>query len=178
MSYCAKLPSEYLSDNLFVGSSFMCHTEAQAAVRDGYYTNCMWGSDYPHTEGTFQYPDSWDEYPVTHIAQRYAYYDTPEEPIRAMLGETAARVYGLDLDELRAVAARINAPTIPELHRPIYEAPSQTAVFAALVARRSAAGEGWLRSGSQLRRQPRHASGREPQHQLHPGVVSEPAANA
>ena len=107
ISYCKRLPSEYLKTNLFVGSSFMCHTEAVAAVRDGYYANCMWGSDYPHTEGTFQYPDSWDETPVTHIAQRFAYWDTPEEPLRAMLGVTAARVYGLDLDALSAVAARI-----------------------------------------------------------------------
>ena len=106
---------------VFVGSSFMCHTEAQAAVRDGYFGNCMWGSDYPHTEGTFQYPDSWDEYPVTHIAQRFAYWDTPEEPLRAMLGVTAAEVYGLDVNELTKVAARINSPTIEELRQPILE---------------------------------------------------------
>jgi hypothetical protein len=39
-------------------------------------------------------------------------------------------VYGLDLDELRTVAARINAPTIKELHTPIYEAPPGVNSFA------------------------------------------------
>jgi predicted TIM-barrel fold metal-dependent hydrolase len=129
-AFCKKLPSEYLKDSLFVGSSFMCHTEAQAAVRDGYYANCMWGSDYPHTEGTFQYPDSWDETPVTHIAQRFAYWDTPEEPLRAMLGATAARVYGLDLGELTGIAAGIDSPTMKELREPVFEAPPGVNSFA------------------------------------------------
>lgn len=130
LSFCPKPPSEYLKTNFFIGSSFMCHAEAKAAVREGYYGNCMWGSDYPHTEGTFQLPDSWSDTPVTHIAQRFAFWDTPEEPLRAMLGLTAVQVYGLDGGKLSDIAAKINAPTIAELREPVYEPPEGVNSFA------------------------------------------------
>jgi predicted TIM-barrel fold metal-dependent hydrolase len=54
-------PSEYCRSNYFVGASFQSHTEAQAAVRDGYVDNILWGSDYPHPEGTYHYQDQGED---------------------------------------------------------------------------------------------------------------------
>jgi hypothetical protein len=58
----------------------------------------MWGSDYPHDEGTAQYSDE---------AIRLSFAGVPESEVRAMLGENAARVYGFDLAELEPLAARL-----------------------------------------------------------------------
>ena len=51
----------------------------------------MWGSDYPHLEGTA---------PFSHEAIRMTFGGVPEPEVRAMLGGNAAAVYGFDLDEL------------------------------------------------------------------------------
>ena len=64
------------------------------------------------------------------VVQKCIYWDTPEQPLRAMLGVTAARVYGLDLDELTAIAGRIDSPTIKELREPVFEAPAGVNSFA------------------------------------------------
>jgi hypothetical protein len=41
-----------------------------------------------------------------------------------MVGENAVRVYGMDGEKLREVAARIGAPTLDELDEPIDEVPA------------------------------------------------------
>jgi predicted TIM-barrel fold metal-dependent hydrolase len=116
---CPRLPSEYAREHLFVGASFMSHAEAEAAWEEGYATNYLWGSDYPHREGTFRYPDRWDETPLNHVALRFAFAGIPREPTRLMVGANAVDVYGLDDDALGRVADRINAPTFAELSEPI-----------------------------------------------------------
>jgi predicted TIM-barrel fold metal-dependent hydrolase len=65
----------------------------------------MWGSDYPHLEGTW---------PNTLKALRETFSTYPEEEVRAMLGENAARVYGFDADALQRVADEIG-PTLAEI---------------------------------------------------------------
>jgi len=47
----------------------------------------MWGSDYPHTEGTF--PFSIDRI-------RLDFFDVPEEETRKMVHANAAALYGID----------------------------------------------------------------------------------
>ena len=64
--------------------------------------NLMWGSDYPHLEGTW---------PNTMDALRETFGPYPEDETRALLGTNAARVYGFDLDLLAPIAARVG----PEL---------------------------------------------------------------
>jgi predicted TIM-barrel fold metal-dependent hydrolase len=120
---CPKGPSAYCKAGVFVGASFINHVEAQGASREGYWTNVLWGSDYPHQEGTFTYPDSWDEMPVTHTALQFAFGGLPANQVRAMLGENAARVYGLDMEALQQVADRINAPTMELINAP-FEIPT------------------------------------------------------
>jgi hypothetical protein len=83
----------------------------------------MWGSDYPHMEGTFQYPRSFDEPSVGRMAMRYTFAGLPDDAICDMAGENAVRVYGLDRDELAKVAARIGAPTLTELGTPLDAVP-------------------------------------------------------
>jgi predicted TIM-barrel fold metal-dependent hydrolase len=116
---CPRPPSEYCKTNVFVGASFMNAREARAAYEEGYDTNYLWGSDYPHPEGTFDYPNEWGDTPVTHLAQRFAFAEIPIDATRRMLGENAIDVYGLDRDELSAVANRINALTPAQQREPV-----------------------------------------------------------
>ena len=67
----------------------------------------MWGTDYPHPEGTW---------PNTIERLRSDFGDVPVGDTRQMLGETAARCYGFDLDALRPIADKIG-PT-PDGPRP------------------------------------------------------------
>lgn len=119
-----KKPSEYCRANYFVGASFQSRAEAEAAVHDNYFDNIMWGSDYPHPEGTYHYPSNPDEEPMTRQAMRCTYAGLPAEAVRAMLGDNGVRVYGLDADMLAQVAARINAPTLGELSNPLEKRPN------------------------------------------------------
>ncbi len=125
-----RLPSEYMLSNVFVGASFMSHFEAEDAVRNGYYTQYMWGSDYPHAEGTFQFPDSWEEPPSTQLSLRYTFHDMPEYAVRAILGENAMRIYGLNAAELTSVANRINAPRMSDIAEPLEQIPEKAGMHA------------------------------------------------
>jgi hypothetical protein len=86
----------------------------------------MWGSDYPHVESTFRYPGTDDfagEESIGKLALRFTFAGLPEDHVRAMLGLTAAKVYGLDVDELTAVARAIHAPTYADVSVPLTEPP-------------------------------------------------------
>lgn len=110
-----KAPSEYLHRNVFIGGSFLSRAEAEGAVRDGYADRVMWGSDYPHMEGTWQLGDT----SFTRLSLRATFAGLPEGVVRSMLGATAASVYGLDPVALAGIAERIGAPTFAELSEPL-----------------------------------------------------------
>lgn len=118
-----KPPSEYCREHYFVGASFQSCHEAETAILLGYAGNMLWGSDYPHPEGTYRYPEEAGETPMTHLAMRNTYRGLPGASVRGMLGENAIGVYGLDDTKLRDVARRINAPTLEELSHPIEGRP-------------------------------------------------------
>ena len=67
----------------------------------------MWGTDYPHPEGTW---------PHTQERLRGDFGGIPVEDTRKLLGETAARCYDFDLDALAPMADRIG-PTPADLGR-------------------------------------------------------------
>lgn len=113
-----ELPSEACRRSLYVGASFIAPFEAFDAERDGYADRLLWGSDYPHVEGTWQAMPEIDT-PTTHLALRHALAGRSADTIRAITGENAVGVYGLNLDALRTVAARINAPTLEEISVPL-----------------------------------------------------------
>jgi predicted TIM-barrel fold metal-dependent hydrolase len=124
-------PTAYLARNVFIGASFMAPFEAETAVRDGYWNNVVWGRDYPHVEGTYQYQDDCPDQPnFTRLSLRYAFSSLPPDKVRAMLGDNGVRIYGLDTASLQAVADRIGAPTLEELAEPISEIPKGGGVLA------------------------------------------------
>ena len=55
----------------------------------------MWGSDYPHDEGT---------YPYTALSLRQLFSGWPEAELRKVLSDNAAAMYGFDLGALAAPA--------------------------------------------------------------------------
>jgi hypothetical protein len=71
--------------------------------------NLLWGTDYPHLEGTW---------PQTREAIRNTFHAVPEDETRLILGETAAAVYGFDRAALWQVAQRIG-PTPAEVAAPL-----------------------------------------------------------
>lgn len=107
-----KGPSEVWRDNCFVGASFMRPHEVPLRDRIG-LDKIMWGSDYPHDEGTF---------PYTREGLRIAYAGLRREEVAAMVGGNAAHVYGFDLAALDRIAAKVG-PTVEEIAEPLREIP-------------------------------------------------------
>jgi len=97
-------PTEYFQRNCFLGSSFLARHEAHFCKELG-VDKFMWGSDYPHLEGTW---------PNTRKALTETFHDFAEEDIRAILGLNAAKVYGFDVDALSKIAQEVG-PTIAEI---------------------------------------------------------------
>lgn len=94
-------PTEYYRQNCWIGASFMPPHEGKLRHDVG-IDKLMWGSDYPHLEGTW---------PNTMKALHETFGDYPEDEIRDILGRNAAGVYGFDLSAVGAIAAEIG-PTI------------------------------------------------------------------
>jgi len=107
-------PSEYFTRNCFIGASMLSHREARAAIDTGLSGNVMWGSDYPHMEGTW---------PHTRLSLRKTFAGLPVDATARMLGGNAIEVYGLDRATLQAIADRIG-PTVAELDEPL-ETPAE-----------------------------------------------------
>jgi predicted TIM-barrel fold metal-dependent hydrolase len=90
-------PSDYFRRNVFLGASCMPRREAEMRHQIG-VGNIMWGSDYPHPEG------SW---PYTREQMIETFKGLPEGEIADMLGGNAAHIYGFDLEKLASIAARV-----------------------------------------------------------------------
>jgi len=97
-------PTEYFQRNCFLGASFLTAEEAADRHRVG-LDRFMYGTDYPHLEGTW---------PNTRKFLNETFHDFPEAEIHSVLGETAAEVIGFDVDLLRAAAERVG-PTVAEV---------------------------------------------------------------
>lgn len=119
-------PSEYCAEQVFIGASFLARFEIEDAMTKGYVDNLIWGSDYPHFEGTFQYGiTSPDGEPATKTALRFTFAGVPRAETRKLLGGNAMRAYGLDEAKLAKVAERIQAPTYEQLTVPLEELPDE-----------------------------------------------------
>ena len=88
-----RLPSEYAATNVWMGNSFQSRQEAVAAIEIGHEDRFLWGSDYPHPEGTFTYPDSPDDYPMTRLSLANTYHGLPLDKTRKLVGENALAAY-------------------------------------------------------------------------------------
>jgi hypothetical protein len=88
---------------------------SEVALREGIGVDrIMWGTDYPHYEGTS---------PYTREALRFTFSDVAPEEVAPILGLTAAKVYRFDLDALAPLVARIG-PTVAEVARPLEAVPA------------------------------------------------------
>ena len=104
----SRTPSEYMATNVWIGNSFQSRQEAEAAIAIRREDRFMWGSDYPHAEGTFIHTEDESVYPRTRLSIAHTYHGLPLEKVRKLLGENA---YGgfprLDAEVLSKVAADI-----------------------------------------------------------------------
>jgi len=112
-----KLPrsaTEYFEQSCFMGVSQPGPADAAArhAIGAGKF---MWGSDYPHDEGTW---------PYTREHLRQLFHDTDPSELQDLLAGNAAKVYGFDLTALAPIAARVG-PTVEELARPLDVLPDE-----------------------------------------------------
>ncbi len=89
-------PSEYWKTNCWVGASFMTREDCLDRHEIG-LDRIMWGSDFPHAEGT---------YPFSTEAISHTFAGVEPAEVRQMLGGTAAALYGFDLEILAPLAAR------------------------------------------------------------------------
>ena len=112
-----KLPSEYIGANVFIGASTMSKVELRRRYVNG-IDALMWGTDYPHPEG------SW---PNTIERLETDFQQIPVEETRLLLGLNAVRCYDLDVDGLTKIAENIG-PTPLELNQDLDLRTSPTAI--------------------------------------------------
>lgn len=101
-------PSEYWERQCHVGASFLPPRECAMRHEIG-LDQIMWGTDYPHTEGS---------YPFTreHLRNSFANVDPVE--VQQMVAGNVAKVYGFDLDFLAPLAQKFG-PTKAEIAVPL-----------------------------------------------------------
>ncbi|MEX1008660.1 MAG: amidohydrolase family protein [Acidimicrobiia bacterium] len=93
-------PSQYFARQCYVGASFLGPEESASRYDIG-VDKLMWGSDYPHIEGTW---------PHTETKLKEGFGDVPRVEVESMVGANAIEVYGFDRSALTDVASRIGPP--------------------------------------------------------------------
>jgi predicted TIM-barrel fold metal-dependent hydrolase len=93
----ARTPSEYWAERCWVTPSSVHPAEMEMRHEIG-ISRMMFGTDYPHPEGTWPNTLDWI---------RAAFVGVPEDEARLILGENAINCYGFDRDKIAAVAERI-----------------------------------------------------------------------
>ena len=101
-------PSEYFARQCHIGASFLAPNECAMRHEIG-IDRIMWGTDYPHIEGS---------YPYTRELLRLSFAGVEPAEIQQLVAENAARLYGFDLDALAPLAARVG-PTKREIAEPL-----------------------------------------------------------
>ena len=90
-------PSEYWQRQCHVGASFLVHKEVELRGQIG-VDKIMWGSDYPHAEGTWPHTKE-------KLAETFAGVAPAE--IARMVGGNAAALYGFAPEKLAPLVERI-----------------------------------------------------------------------
>lgn len=107
--------SEYFAQNVWIGVSQPGLADVAARHAIG-IDRFMWGSDYPHDEGTHPYTRE-------HLRSRFADVDPAE--VKMMLTDNAASLYGFDVEALAPLGAAFG-PTVDEIRTPIDAVPDKT----------------------------------------------------
>jgi predicted TIM-barrel fold metal-dependent hydrolase len=92
----SRKPSEYWYSNCFAGGSFLSRQEVGQRNEIG-IDNLMFGVDYPHHESTYPLTKEW-------LRATMGESGVSEDEAHKILALNAARLYGFDLDALRARA--------------------------------------------------------------------------
>jgi predicted TIM-barrel fold metal-dependent hydrolase len=108
-----KTASEYFQQNVWLGVSFPGPADARAAKETVGLDKFMWGSDYPHDEGT---------YPFSREALRQVFSDWSPADMQRILTDNVAKLYDFDVAALKPLADRFG-PTRSELAQPLLELP-------------------------------------------------------
>jgi predicted TIM-barrel fold metal-dependent hydrolase len=104
--------SEYFARQCWVGASFPSIPDAEVRKIMG-ADRFMWGSDYPHDEGT-------QPFSREHLRQVMGHLE-PEQ-IQQIVGTNTAELYGFDMEALRPAAEKYG-PTVAEIATPLEELP-------------------------------------------------------
>ena len=104
--------SDYWRQSCWMGASFPGPADVEALGTIG-LDRFMWGSDYPHDEGT-------PPYTVAHL--RLLFSDWSEADLRKILAENAAELYDFDLEALAPLAEQYG-PTVAEIATPLTDIP-------------------------------------------------------
>ena len=106
--------TDYFKQNVWMGVSQPRGIDVEARDEIG-IDRFMWGSDYPHDEGTYPYTRE-------HLRKRFSGVDP--SIVRKLLSENAAALYGFDLDALAPLAEKVG-PTVAEVATPIDDVPEK-----------------------------------------------------
>ncbi len=106
--------TDHFEQNVWMGVSQPKDADVEARGRIGLH-KFMWGSDYPHDEGT---------YPYTRENLRARFHDVPESGLRMMLAGNAAAFYDFDIAALDRLASEIG-PGVDEVATPIDGIPDK-----------------------------------------------------
>ena len=93
-------PSQYFTQNCWVGASLLSRTEVLARHEIG-VDKMMVGADYPHHEGTWRISN------IDYLQATFGGTGIPVAEARKLLGENAVAMYGFDRGQLRAVVDRV-----------------------------------------------------------------------
>jgi predicted TIM-barrel fold metal-dependent hydrolase len=105
--------TEYFQRQVWIGASFPSIPDAEVREWMG-ADRFMWGSDYPHDEGSA---------PYTREHLRQVFHQVGEDDMRAILGGNAAKLYDFDLDALAPLAEQYG-PTVTEIAQPLDALPA------------------------------------------------------
>jgi predicted TIM-barrel fold metal-dependent hydrolase len=107
-----QLASDYFKQNVWLGASFPSKesVEKRHILAENRF---MWGSDYPHDEGTG---------PFSREHLRQVMIDVSVDEKRRLLGLNAADLYDFDIEALAPLVAE-HGPTVAELEQPLTELP-------------------------------------------------------
>jgi hypothetical protein len=104
--------TEYFHQSCWMGVSQPAPEDAAARYEIG-LDRFMWGSDYPHDEGT---------YPFTREHLRQVFEGVDPTLMQRLLAENAANLYEFDLAKLAPIAAEVG-PTHAEIAEPLTSLP-------------------------------------------------------
>jgi predicted TIM-barrel fold metal-dependent hydrolase len=104
--------TEYFRRNCWVGVSQPKAPDVEA-IRQLGLDRFMWGSDYPHDEGTAPFTRE-------HLRQLFCAWDEPD--LRRFLAGTAADTFEFDIEVLQALADQYG-PAVAEIREPLMELP-------------------------------------------------------